>query len=185
MGCVFMWACYQQKKHQGWATHRWYHGGEDSAEELESQRLDQLGRSLTWTCGSWDLHTVFQPIRGVCDERRWHAVNRTRSESWCICSPMLLAQSYVTSVGFHSFRTSTRAVRLCESLSTAFNYLHWNWNWTQYKKNKTHNPLQGDWWVSDMNVHAWRSISQSIWMKNNQNVSRMSVKIAQKYNHNK
>jgi hypothetical protein len=58
----------------GNTTHRGYHGGE----ELESQRLDQLGRSLTWTCGSWDLHTVFQPIRGVCDERRWHAVNQTR-----------------------------------------------------------------------------------------------------------
>ncbi len=47
----------------------------------ESQRLDQLGRSLTWTGGSWDLHTVFQPTRCVCNERRWHAVNRTRSYS--------------------------------------------------------------------------------------------------------
>ena len=58
-------------KQEGWATHRGYHVGE------ESQRLDHLVRSLTWTCGSWDPHTVFQPTRCVCDERRWHAVNRT------------------------------------------------------------------------------------------------------------
>ncbi len=53
-------ACYEQNKHQGWETHRGYHVGE------ESKQLDQLGRSLTWTCGSWDLHTVFQPTRWVC-----------------------------------------------------------------------------------------------------------------------
>ncbi len=37
---------FEQNKHQGWAKHRGYHVGE------ESQRLDHLVRSLTWTCGS-------------------------------------------------------------------------------------------------------------------------------------
>jgi hypothetical protein len=76
---------FEQNKHPWWATHRGYHVGE------ESQRLDHLIRALAWTCGSWDLHTVLQPTRRVCDDSRWpgHAVNQTRSYSGRIWSPML------------------------------------------------------------------------------------------------
>jgi hypothetical protein len=79
------------------------------------------------------------------------------------------------SVGFPSSRTSTHAVNRFQ-LATIFRQwpnrcqLHWNWNLTQYKKKKMHNPVHGDWWISDMNVHAWRPISQSGW-----NTTKMSA----------
>ena len=73
------------KKLLVWATHLGYHVGG------ESQQIDRLVRWMTWTCGSWDLHTVFQPTCCVCDECPWHAVIQTRSYSGRIWSPMIWA----------------------------------------------------------------------------------------------
>jgi hypothetical protein len=98
-------------EHQGWATHLGFHDGE------ESQRLDYLVRSLTWTCGSWDLHKVFQPTSCVCDECRWHSVNRPRSCSGRIGSPMLLAVVEGHRVSLFPHLNACR-----ESLSTGCNF---------------------------------------------------------------
>ena len=68
-----------------WATHLGYHV------DGESQQLDRLVQWMTWTCGSWDLHTVFQTTSCVCDECPWHTVNQTRSCSGRIWSPMIWA----------------------------------------------------------------------------------------------
>ena len=73
------------KKMLEWATHLGYHV------DGESQQLDRLVQWMTWTCGSWDLHMVFQTTSCVCDECPWHAVNQTRSCSGRIWSPMIWA----------------------------------------------------------------------------------------------
>ena len=73
------------KKMLEWTTHLGYHV------DGESQQLDRLVQWMTWTCGSWDLHTVFQTTSCVCDECPWHAVNQTRSYSGRIWSPMIWA----------------------------------------------------------------------------------------------
>ena len=73
------------KKLLVWATHLGYHVGE------ESQLIDRLVRSMTWTWSSWDLHTVSQPTSCVCDECPWHGATQTRSYSGSIWSPMILA----------------------------------------------------------------------------------------------
>jgi hypothetical protein len=68
-----------------WVTHLGYHVGE------ESQRSDHLVRWTTWTWSSWDLHTVSQPMRCVCDECPCRSANQTRSYSRRIWSPMIVA----------------------------------------------------------------------------------------------
>jgi hypothetical protein len=62
-----------EEKMPVWATHLGYYVGE------ESRRMsDHLVCSMTWTCGSWDLH-MLQLTSRVCHECQWHALNQTRS----------------------------------------------------------------------------------------------------------
>ena len=76
VGDVSIVRAFSEKKMPVWATHLGYHVGEES-----QRRSYHLVRSMTWTCGSWDLHTVFQPTSCVCDECLWHAANQIRSYS--------------------------------------------------------------------------------------------------------
>ena len=69
-----------------WATHLGYHVGEESR-----RKSAHLVRSMTWTWSSWDLHTVSQPMRCVCDECPCRSANQTRSYSRRIWSPMIVA----------------------------------------------------------------------------------------------
>ena len=151
-----------------WATHLGYHVGE------EPQRLDHLVLSLTWTCGSLDLHTAFQPTCCVCDERPWQAVNHTRSYSGCIWSPMIVA-----TVSGRWVALSQHLDACCEWRATCCNFLpvaesmkiapKLELNTVQKKKRTSGTTLcigtDGSLWsVAWMCTHHWRfTICQ--WMK--------------------